>query len=227
MTENASAQPSDVSLSDSPASEKQEIVSEPELAQAAKTDPAAFGRLYETHYSRILNYTFRRTLNVAVAEELTSNTFFKALRSLADFRGGSVQAWLYKIATNEMRMLWRRQKHLRDNFDVRQEDIRRIYFDSHQAEAPAEIADKAQQFARLRRAMGMLPEKYQTVLSLRYFEGLSIEEISAVLSKKIGTVKSLIHRGLKRMKRLLASNDATFSASRHLNMSVGDDSDDQ
>lgn len=59
-----------------------EARSEAELVQRAKDDPAAFGQLYEAHYSRILNYIYRSVLNVAVAEELTSNTFFKALRAL-------------------------------------------------------------------------------------------------------------------------------------------------
>ena len=201
--------------------------SETQLILAAKTNPQIFAQLYESHYSRILNYIYRRTLDISVAEELTSNTFFKALRSLVDFRGGSFRAWLYKIATNELRMRWRAEKHRCDQHAMRQEDLRRIYFNSRQAEQPADIAEKAQQFAWLRLAMRNLPEKYQAVLSVRYCEDLSIAEISSVLSRKSGTVKSLIHRGLRRLGKLLAADDATFSGRRHLNQSVGDGSDEQ
>src|SRR6266851_8577710 len=80
---------------------------ETELVQRAKHDPAAFGELYEAHYQSILNYLYRRTLSVTVAEELTSNTFFKALRGLPGFHPQPqirFRSWLYRIATNEARM---------------------------------------------------------------------------------------------------------------------------
>ena len=83
---------------------------EAELVLRAKTDPAAFGELYEAHYSAILNYLYRRTLSVADAEELTSDTFFKALQGLAGYEPREAvrfRSWLYRIATNEARMYWR------------------------------------------------------------------------------------------------------------------------
>ncbi len=201
--------------------------SQGQLILTGKMSPEAFAEFYDAHYEKILNYIYRRTLDVSVAEELTSNTFFKALASLAGFRGGSPRAWLYKIATNELRMAWRSKKTRSDNQTVRQEDLRRLYFDAHQSAQPADIAEKAQQFQQLRHALARLPEKYQTVLMLRYFEDLKIQEISAVLSKKTGTVKSLIHRGLKRLKKLISAGDATFSSDVHLNDSVGDDNDER
>ena len=54
---------------------------EAELVERAKTHPEAFGELYDRYYTVVLNYVFRRTLDVALAEELTSNTFFNALRA--------------------------------------------------------------------------------------------------------------------------------------------------
>src|SRR5687767_11097074 len=55
------------------------------LVDKAKRDPEAFGRLYELHYSAILNYFARRTLNVALAEELTSEVFYKAMKMRLSF----------------------------------------------------------------------------------------------------------------------------------------------
>jgi RNA polymerase sigma-70 factor (ECF subfamily) len=86
---------------------------ETELVHRARSDPAAFGQLYEAHYQSILNYLYRRTLSVQVAKELTSNTFFKALRELPGFHprpGIRFRSWLYRIATNEARMHWRSRK---------------------------------------------------------------------------------------------------------------------
>ena len=57
--------------------------------------------------------------------------------------------------------------------------------------------------------MAQVPERYATPLSLRYFEGMSYGEISRVLGKKEVTIRSLVHRGLKKMRRVLDSGDAT------------------
>src|SRR5262245_27203593 len=70
---------------------------EAELVERARREPAAFGELYEAHYSAILNYLYRRTLSASLAEELTSNTFFKAMRGLPDYRsrpGIRFRTWL-------------------------------------------------------------------------------------------------------------------------------------
>ena len=81
-----------------------ENADEAELAERAKTSPPAFGLLYERYYRKILGYVYRRTLDAAVAEELTSNTFFNALCALPAYEHrGHFAAWLYRIATNEIR----------------------------------------------------------------------------------------------------------------------------
>ena len=84
---------------------------EAELVERAKTQPEAFGHLYDRYYSVVLNYVFRRTLDVALAEELTSNTFFNALRALGSYENrGKFLAWLYRIAGNEIRLNWRARR---------------------------------------------------------------------------------------------------------------------
>ena len=84
-----------------------------------------------------------------------------------------------------------------------------------QAIAAEEVEEKMRQFARLHDAIGHLPERYQTVLALRYFESMSYDEVADVLGKRIGTVKSLIHRGLERLKRQFEGNGATFLQNLH------------
>lgn len=78
---------------------------EAELVERARTQPEAFGLLYDRYYSVVLNYIYRRTLDVALAEELTSNSFFNALRALGRYDNrGKFLAWLYRIAGNEIRL---------------------------------------------------------------------------------------------------------------------------
>ncbi len=187
------------------------------LIERAKTDPEAFGRLFETHYDRILTYTYRSTLDFAVAEELTSNTFFKALRGLPRYRRKvPFAAWLYRIAINEVRMHWRSQRRRRTTaLDPGSlEQLERTYFESPGVEAEEERREKMRAYARLHELIALLPKRYRSVILLRFFEGLSYETMAHVLGRRIGTVKSLAHRGLRRL-RVLLEQDATFRASRH------------
>ncbi|MGA2799329.1 MAG: RNA polymerase sigma factor [Thermoguttaceae bacterium] len=187
------------------------------LIERAKTAPEAFGRLFESHYQRILNYIYRSTLNLAIAEELTSNTFFKAFRAIGGYRHRiSFSAWLYSIATNEIRMHWRSESRKRKTATARVDAHAdgRIYFDSPTIEAGDSLGEKMEQCARLHEMLGRLPERYRSVIVLRYFEELSYEVIAQVLGKRLGTVKSLIHRAIRRLKGIM-EQDATFRISRH------------
>jgi RNA polymerase sigma-70 factor, ECF subfamily len=186
---------------------------ETELVQRAKNDPAAFGELYEAHYRAILNYLYRRTLSIAAAEELTSNTFFKVLRGLPGFQPRPsirFRAWLYRIATNEAGMYWRSRKGRREMLLPSDEnDLPRITFVWPETEPPEIVREKQKQYALVHQALGRLPERYQSALTLRYFEGLGHEEIAEILGKRVGTVKSLVHRGLARLAVIVAKLGAT------------------
>jgi RNA polymerase sigma-70 factor, ECF subfamily len=182
------------------------------LIEQARQDTEAFGQLYERYYGLIHNYIYRRTLNVATAEDLTSNTFFKALRALSHYKHKApFRAWLYRIATNEIRMhrrsAWFRRVMRMDHTDT--ETIDRIYFVSPEAHTQIEREERMRRYAALHNALKKIPEPYQTALILRYYEGLKHEEIARVLNKPTGTVKSLVSRGLNRMARLMKKKDAT------------------
>ncbi len=123
---------------------------EAELVERARTQPEAFGLLYDRYYSVVLNYIYRRTLDVALAEELTSNSFFNALRALGRYDNrGKFLAWLYRIAGNEIRLnLCARRKHHEDEARWRAEPGR-LRFATDPAIATEEVEEQARQFARL------------------------------------------------------------------------------
>jgi len=190
----------------------QRLRDEAELVQRAKRDPQAFALLYEAHYATILTYLYRQTLDVNVAEELTSNTFFKALRGLSSYHPRMpFRAWLYRIAMNEVRMRsrswWRRRRVQVPDWE---DHLYRLHFNNAPVESPEELREKMQTYARLHECLSALPDKYQTVLVLRYFEELPIDEVAQVTGRRVGTVKSLIHRGLQRLRKLMQKNGATF-----------------
>jgi RNA polymerase sigma-70 factor (ECF subfamily) len=181
---------------------------EDRIVEHAKLRPEAFGRIYDRYYSVILNYIYHRTFDIALAEELTSNTFFNALRSLGRYRScGKFAAWLYSIAGNEIRLNWRRRRNQSNCQDRWRNELQRMQFASDRV-SPLE---KAEEFARIHEALSRLPDRYQTVLALRFFESLSCEEIADVLETKTGTAKSLIHRGIERLKKQYERGNATLS----------------
>jgi RNA polymerase sigma factor (sigma-70 family) len=65
------------------------------------------------------------------------------------------------------------------------------------------VREKRKQYLVVHKALGRLPEPYQAALTLRYIEGLGNEEIAEILGKRLGTVKSLIHRGLAKLAKLM------------------------
>jgi RNA polymerase sigma-70 factor (ECF subfamily) len=185
--------------------------SDRELLERSRHDPDAFGILFERHFDAIFGYVFRRVGSWDAARDLTSEVFFKALRSRWRFRftGAPVVAWLYAIATNEIRMFYRRGARAPISLDEILRDKGTPLAPSlvHDALAERRAADEQleqnAEFARAQRALRELPMKYQDVIALRFFEEKSIAEIAAILGKREGTIKSLLSRGLARLRMAL------------------------
>jgi len=184
-----------------------DIERERSLVEQAKSDVQAFGLLYDAYYSQIYAYCLKRTASVSSAQDVTSEVFFNALKSIRQFRwrGVPFSAWLYRIAMHEISNYYRanghRQVSLEElaNFDIPDEE---------QAEAQTKLEQQAD-FLAVRAVVARLPEKYREVVMLRFFDHLQLNQISQVLGKNEGTVKSLLHRGLEKL-RVLVAQDATF-----------------
>ena len=183
-----------------------EINQEKELIRQAREDPAVFALIYEEYYPKIFGYVLKRTANVEVAQDLTAETFFKALRKLWQFRwqGVPFSAWLYRIATNEMNQYFRRGKIAPASLD----ELLRQGLEPASWSSPETEAIKAQDelerhrgYIACQEALSRLDIKYQEVISLRFFEKKQMKEIGDILGKPEGTIKSLLHRGLEKLRR--------------------------
>lgn len=199
-------------------SERAPVNEEALLVERAKNDPEAFGVLYDAHYGAILRYLYRRTLDIHLAEDLCSNTFFNALRSLKKYRHRApFSAWLYRIATNELKTHWRKLKtrHTKISSSQWQSEIERVHFNSRPTETIEDRDERLRAYEQLHNKLRDLPEPYQTALILRYIEEMSNKEICHVLGKRSGAVKSLIHRGLKKLAARFERDTETSSADQH------------
>ena len=181
------------------------LSTEKKIIQQAKKDPEVFGRLFDKFYRPIFNYILRRTSDIDIAKDLTSQTFFKALKGLGRFRWQNVSfsAWLYRIATNEVNTFYRKKNHLvRVNIEKIPEPQSQDFADKDYADAEKEMQNKAE-FARLHKNIKKLSPIYQTVISLRFFEKKKISEISRVLGRSEGTIKSRLHRAMGELRHCL------------------------
>lgn len=176
------------------------------LIEKAQYNIEAFGILYDRYYSQIFGYILHRTANIQDAQDLTSQTFFEALHSIKQFRwrGISFSSWLYRIASNEMADYHRNHKRKLECTDALAQWME-VYSPSVENEIieAEEVLKRHQQFLNAQAKIAGLPEKYQEVISLRFFENKDILEIAEILGKPEGTVKSLLHRGLEKLKRAL------------------------
>lgn len=181
------------------------------VKKAKKKDSQAFGQLFDEYHRPIFGYTLRRVANVQEAQDLTSETFFKALKNLHQFEwrnGGSFSGWLFRIATNEINSYFRKKKNILSLNDENYSLSERI--PSSETSLPdfeiieAQIKlEKKREFLKVHKKLKKLKQEYQTVITLKYFEKKKIKEISQILEKPEGTVKSWIHRGLKELRELL------------------------
>ncbi|HSX02222.1 MAG TPA: RNA polymerase sigma factor [Candidatus Saccharimonadia bacterium] len=182
------------------------MLNEQELIARAQADPPAFGELYDQTYPKISNYILRRVGEVAVAQDLTAEVYIKAMRGLPRYqwRGLPFTAWLYRIAANEIAGYFRRQHHGLLSLEA--------LYEEHQFEPAAELdlerelierqqqAERYADFRLVRDLLQRLPAKYQEVLALRYFEQQPLADIVIITGKNLNTVKSLLMRGLQRLR---------------------------
>lgn len=183
------------------------------LVADAQLRPAAFGVIFDRYYVKIMRYCTQRTGSVMLAEDITSETFIKAYHNIANFKGGdeNLSAWLYKIATNEIRMHYRARKNHHFSLEELCEDGFEIAgaTDVHEEAVAAESKCKAHEDFTY--AIGLitgLPMKYQEVIVLRYIQNKKISDIAVITGRKEGTVKSLLSRGLKKLRLQMQPNNS-------------------
>ena len=169
----------------------------------ARKNMSAFEPIFNKYHDTIFNYILRRTCNVALTEDLTANTFLKALNNVKSYKwkGVPLSSWLYRIATNEINLHFRKMKRLVPlTCQISTELQAKTTLDLNDIE---ETILKNEKFKKVSSALFNLKLKYQSVLTLRYFEEKSIGEISEILGRSENTIKTQIRRGLIQLRKLL------------------------
>lgn len=167
-------------------------------------DPEAMRRLYEQHKDRVYNLALNMLGDAELARDAAQSAFIKAFRGLDGFRGEArFASWLFRLVLNQCRDLQRQRR--RDRPLVPLEELRGTGQEPGSPSSQEEQRARQQTRSAVHRAMFELKPQFRSVISLRFFEELSIEEIAEALHCSIGTVASRLHRGLKKLEKKLKS----------------------
>jgi RNA polymerase sigma-70 factor (ECF subfamily) len=156
------------------------------LAAAARTDSAAFGRLYNHFVQPIYRYLLSRVQISHVAEDLTSQTFMAALEGLPSYRErGYFSAWLFRIARSKLMDYYRRSK-----YEVSLEAI------GERAELDDSLGRvvRDDEIKKLAGLIQKLSAEERDLIQLRYVADLSFGEMAQVLGKREDAVKKSLYR---------------------------------
>lgn len=177
--------------------ERTRLIALVELAR--KGDSDAFGLLYDHYQPSVYRFLFYRTRSGTLAEDLTSETFFRALRSMNNFRwqGKDFGAWLMTIARN---LATDHFKAGRTRLELTTEDMG-LHDDATDGPESSVLAGLTNEI--LLQALTELPPEQRDCLVMRFLQGMSIAETAAVLGRSDGAVKQLQLRGVRNLAKLM------------------------
>jgi RNA polymerase sigma-70 factor (ECF subfamily) len=177
------------------------------LPRCQRGEAAAVEALYDLYADRLFRYMLARVGDPEVAADLSTELFVRVIRHIASFKlnerrpAASFSAWLYRIAANLITDHHRQAK--RSTQVSLTEELRLT--DGHPS--PQHVAEQREVFARLQRAMQSLSEEQRLVILAKFGEDMSNAEVAVWLGKTEGAVKSLQHRALQALGRLLGASD--------------------
>ena len=165
-------------------------------------DLNAFNSIVQRYQSQVLNLSARILGDRVRAEDVTQETFISAYRAIGGFRGGSLRAWLMRIAANASRDSLRgSRRRPEQSLD---QSLENPSFQPASSEAsPEEHAERSELNAQLQKAILDLSPDQRTVLVLIDVQGFSYEEAAESTGASIGTIKSRLNRARRRVRNIL------------------------
>ena len=169
------------------------------LIQCAKQgDSQAIGELYETHRLGVYRYLYYRTGDQQVADDLTSEVFYRMIRALSGYQLQDVtfKAWLFQIAHNLLSDHYRKI-NIRNN----------VQLEENLVEDPQNIRSRPVEHSlnsvTLQKALELLSSEQRDVVVMRFITGMPIAEVAQALHKSEDAVKGLQRRALTQLKNVL------------------------
>jgi len=185
---------------------------------ASWSDPAEFELVVLNYEKKVYNLIYRMLLNEEDAKDLTQETFLRVYSGLGRFRGeASLGTYIYRVATNLCLDLMRRRRYRQTlSLDEPGRDGDRSLLEKVADEAAGtdrEVERRDLQRA-VQRAIATLDADHRAVIILREYNGLSYDEIAAILEIAPGTVKSRLNRAREKLRRELLNFSSVNNGER-------------
>lgn len=176
-------------------------ITEKQVIEAAKKNPARFAPLYNKYYKPIFIYIFKKIKDEELTGDLTSKVFLKALLNLNKYedRGFPFSSWLYKIAGNEVNMYFRKASK-KQQVELNEKDLK-VLMDEVSLDT-----DREEQLQLVLDSLNQLPLEVTELIDLRFFEKRSFSEIGEIIGTSEGNAKIKTYRALEKLKKLLPKN---------------------
>ncbi|WP_110926524.1 RNA polymerase sigma factor SigW [Bacillus massiliglaciei] len=176
------------------------------IDQVIKGDQNAFGEIVELYKDQVYQICYRMIGNRHEAEDLAQEAFVRAYVNIRSFNIQlKFSTWLYRIATNLC--IDRIRKKKPDYYldaEVKGTDGLNMYSQiPSENTLPEEEVESLELQETIQKEIMKLPEKYRSVIVLKYMEELPLKEISDILNLPVGTVKTRIHRGREALRKQL------------------------
>ena len=188
---------------------------EARLAKLARNgDRNAFAELVELYKDKIFHLAYRMLNNKQEAEDAVQETFLRVYTNLHRYdENQKFSTWIFRIGTNLCIDKLRRRKQTysldAEMTDGEGNDYYAMLPSDEDTPEKQLIVSETQ--AQIHRAIETLPEKYKSVVILRYLHDMSLQEISDVLDMPVTTIKTRVHRGREYLRKKLEQEEQVFS----------------
>jgi RNA polymerase sigma-70 factor (ECF subfamily) len=159
-------------------------------------DAESFSEVVDIYASRVYGYFYRLTGNRETSDDLLSELFVKLVEKIRSFKGGSFESWLFKTASNIFYDYLRDKQRQKKLFDAQKNQ-----FESEEVTYAKESG--SERIDELQTQLGRLDTDTRELIMLRFYSQASFKEIAAMRSEPIGTTLSKLHRGLKKLQKLM------------------------
>lgn len=172
------------------------------VASVQHGDMDAFNQLVQRYERQVYNVSFRMLGNAQLAEDITQETFLKAYRGMAGFRGENLRAWLLRIASNACNDLLRSRRNRQDlSLELLTEEKGDIWASSNPS--PEQEALRGELGQEIQRGLLILPREQRVVLILVDVEGMGYEEAAQSIGISPGTLRSRLSRARTKLRNYL------------------------
>jgi RNA polymerase sigma-70 factor, ECF subfamily len=175
------------------------------LVAAAQKDSNAFGAIYEKYFDRIYLFIYKRVWDEAAAGDICQDAMLKAMHNIGKYedRGVPFTAWLYRIASNEVNLHYRKQKKM-FSVEIQEKHIRDL-MEEVEIGSKTSLDDQEKVIA----IMNDIKPEYAEIIELRFFMQYSFKEIAEFYEITEANAKMRLYRILDKIKKGWSDPDAT------------------